>query len=329
VGEVIKAELLPPTADDLRERARALYSQASRAFFDLGEVFYEIKVSEAYLEWGFGSYIEYADAEFGIGQRRAQHWIEIWDKFHNKLGYTWEEVGHIGWTKLSRICPVVESRGQANTWLKKATNLGKTALEEAVKQEKVKRRGEQPPEPVDERPPLERVEHNVNSELDGVHEQVDVPFVSPGEINPDIAQVDEVDYLDENGETTPLHRFQVFLFNEQWANVMSAMQRAGQLANSDKACHLLDMICTEFLTTYVESEDGGVAHNLERVIKNIERVYGVKIDVEVPANSAMMRMSRVRPEDVENLPEPPEPQEGAEGSTGQARRGGRTRGNSW
>ena len=324
MGELIKAELLPPTADDLRQRARDLYAQASRMFFDLGEVFSEIKASEAYLEWGFGSYVEYADAEFGIGERRAQHWIEIWEKFHHKLGYTWEQVGHLGWTKLARICGVVESRGEATTWLKKAEKLGKRALEEAVSQERARRRGgDKPP---DERPPIARVDHDVDLELEGVHTRVDVPFVS-ADINPDIAEVEEIDYTDEHGETTPLHKFQVYLFGPQWANVMSAMERAGQLANSEKASHLLDMICTEFLTTYIESEDGGVAHNLDRVVKNLERVFEVKISVEVPASSSLMRMSRIRPEDINKIPEPTgaeAPQEG-----GQGRRGKSTRERSW
>jgi hypothetical protein len=327
VGELIKPELLPPSADDLRQRARELYTSASRAFFDLGEVFYEIKTSEAYLEWGFGSYVEYADAEFGIGERRAQHWIEIWDKFHHKLGYTWEQVGHIGWTKLSRIANIVDSRKEATTWLKKAEKLGKRALEEAVKQERTRRRETADPGPVDERPPIERVDHDVASELAGVHEQVDVPFVASG-VNPDVAEVEEVDFVDEHGETTPLHKFQVYLFGPQWANVMSAMERAGQLANSEKASHLLDMICTEFLTTYVESEDGGVAHNLERVVKNLERVFGVKITVEVPANASLMRMSRIRPEDVEKLPEPKDGPEPAPAG-GQSRRGKNSRKRSW
>lgn len=325
MGELIKAELLPPSADDLRERARSLYTSASRAFFDLGEVFYEIRTSEAYLEWGFGSYVEYADTEFGIGERRAQHWIEIWEKFNHKLGYTWEQVGHIGWTKLSRIANIVDSRKEATTWLKKAEKLGKRALEEAVKQERTRRREAADPGPAEVRPPIQRVDHDVDLELEGVHETVNVPYVS-AEINPDVAEVEEVDFTDEHGETTPLHKFQVYLFGPQWANVMSAMERAGQLANSEKACHLLDMICTEFLTTYVESEDGGVAHNLERVIKNLERVFEVKISVEVPANSSLMRMSRVRAEDIEKLSEPAAgvPPGGSQTRTG---KGGRVR--SW
>jgi hypothetical protein len=328
VGELIKAELLPPSADDLRAKARELYSSASRAFFDLGAIFYEIKTSEAYLEWGFGSYIEYADAEFGIGERRAQHWIEIWEKFNHKLGYTWEQVGHIGWSKLSRIVNIVENRKEASTWLKKAEKLGKRALEEAVKQERTRRR-ESSGEAAEPRPPVSRVEHDVDEELEGVHTQVDVPFVVAG-INPDIAEVEEVDYTDEHGETTPLHKFQVYLFGPQWSNVMSAMERAGQLANSEKASHLLDMICTEFLTTYVEAEDGGVAHNLERVIKNLERVYEVKLTVDVPANSSLMRMSRIRPEDLENLPEPGESAEAAAPTEGgQGRRGASSRKRSW
>jgi len=180
----------------------------------------------------------------------------------------------------------MDTESSAKKWVQLAEKHSKSELETLAREERTRRKGDYPPE--DTRP-LERIHHETDEELVGVHEMVDVPYVDPA-----VAHHEEFAWEDEDtGETRPLHEFKVYLFTNQWANVMAAMERAGQVANSDKACHLLDILATEFNTTYAETSDGGVAHRLDWHVKNLERLYGVCISVDVPGGAAIRKMSRL------------------------------------
>lgn len=291
-------ELVPITPNDLHQQALAAYEKVATAFFDLGRIFYHIKLTEAYADLGYGSYVEYIETVFGTKARRTQTWIAIWEKFHQHLGYEAKDVVHIGWSKLSKISDVVDNRTEANKWLKRAGNMSRDALVESVKAEKARRQAESG-EPEETRPPIERHDHNLEDELSG--DTGDSPFIEPGErINTDTLFHERVvDEDEETGEVTPMHKFSLYLFEDQWRNVMQALEAAGKLANSSKPCHLLDVIATEFNASFVDPEDGGLAHSLDRHVKNLERVFGVKITVDVPPNAALMRMSRLDDESLQ------------------------------
>ena len=86
------------------------------------------------------------------------------------------------------------------------------------------------------------------------------------------------------------------LAEAQAENVRAALNRAAEMSGSEKTGHQLDLICSEFNASYVETEDGGAAKRLDWYVANLERIFGVKIDVEVPEGSALMNMAKKKAE---------------------------------
>jgi len=284
-------ELLPLQGEELLDRAELLVSQIGEHFYELGQRLYEVKVAETYKLRGFGSLAEWANDRLGFKKRKAEHYIQIWEKLNQKLGFEWAQVKHIGWSRLSRVVPVIETRTDAKKWLKLAEKHSKRELETLVKEHRDEKRAAQ----------IESGEILPGRGFDHIHHDTDDELADIGDgggpfVDPAILQHAEVFEEDpETGESQPLHEFKVYLYPEQWSNVMDAMERAGQLTGSNKACNLLDMMATEFNGTYVETADGGVAHGLERHVKLLERVFGVKLSVEVPRDSKLRQMSRLSP----------------------------------
>lgn len=275
----------PLQPEDIRDRIKELIGNIGRNFFELGQHIYEVKHRELYLDWGHGSWVEYCETEVGVGKRTAENWMSIWEKLCQKLGYTWNEVEHIGWSRLSRVVPMIETKRDANRWLKKAEQHSKRELETLVRRERQSLKGDQPEEP---RPPVERISHDLEEELRDSHQTVDVPFVNPNTIHHET-----IDYEDDSGEKIPLHEFKVYLFPEQWTTVQSAMDRAAQLGNTEKPGQMLHLISTEFNTTYASDGDGGLIHRLEYHRQELEKLYGVEIEITVPEGSELRRMSRL------------------------------------
>jgi hypothetical protein len=279
------AEYVPLQGVELLDRVAELVRGIGERFFELGQHLYEIKHTETYKEKEYGSWVDYCDAELPFQYRKADHYIELWELFSQKLGISWAEVEHVGWSKLIKVKGLIENKKDAKKWIKVCEQFGRRELETLVKDEHDRSRGEEPG-----RPPVEFVEHDTDLELEGLHgEGAEGPFIDPS-----ILTHSEISLEDpETGEAVPLHQFQVYLYAEQWKNVMSAMERAAQLTNSDKACFLLDMMATEFNSTFVEAGDGGVAQNLNTIVKNLERVFDVSIEVSVRDDSKLLEMSRL------------------------------------
>lgn len=61
------------------------------------------------------------------------------------------------------------------------------------------------------------------------------------------------------------------LFSEQKRNVDAALAHASSIAESDKACHLIDLICTAYL-----AQNSGVESSVDFLI-NIERMLGISL----------------------------------------------------
>lgn len=75
--------------------------------------------------------------------------------------------------------------------------------------------------------------------------------------------------IDKNGEKASRKAFG--LYPDQLANVDQAIQKAMEIAQSDKEGHALDMICVDFLAT-----NGGV-DSLQDFLRKVERQTGVNL----------------------------------------------------
>jgi hypothetical protein len=66
----------------------------------------------------------------------------------------------------------------------------------------------------------------------------------------------------------------------QYENVETALKIAGQLSGSDKEGNQLDMICSDFVAGNAGTGLQGALTNLNNSIQNLERAYGVKLNIE-------------------------------------------------
>ena len=269
---------------DLLDEAERVVAEIGKNFFYLGQLIYEVEATEVYKERDFGSLYEWTESRLGLGKRTAQNYVQLYTKLSVGLGYGWDQVRHVPYSSLSRVVGLIETKEDADEWLGKVENRSRSEIETLAKNERRRRREESGEPP---RPPVDRVKHDLEGEFAGVHDSVDVPFVDPGII--DVTIVDDP----AEGERQALHEFKVRLFPEQWRIVEAAMQRAGQLGNSDKPGHMLHLIAQDFVTTYAEDSDGGVAHRLEWHRRNLEQLFGVEIEINVPDGCELARMSRI------------------------------------
>lgn len=72
------------------------------------------------------------------------------------------------------------------------------------------------------------------------------------------------------GET--FHSLNLKFSDDQWSNVETAMEQAASEADSDKKGHLIDLICTEYLSGKIPA-----GKKLPWMLKNIERSFGVEV----------------------------------------------------
>lgn len=82
---------------------------------------------------------------------------------------------------------------------------------------------------------------------------------------------------------TSFKRMSFSLTDDQFDNVEQALDIAGQMSGSDKTGHLLDMICADFLSSRIAEQELGAKSLLNDInvhIDNLERVFGVKVEVK-------------------------------------------------
>lgn len=103
------------TVSDLSILATNLHNQLVRlkremglAFISIAEILKEIKDSELYLQLGYEYFSDYVQSpEVGLNVRTAYYYIEIYETFIQKLGYTREDLIEYSYDKLRKLLPIV------------------------------------------------------------------------------------------------------------------------------------------------------------------------------------------------------------------------------
>lgn len=92
---------------EIRERAMQAAQNIETSYMDLAEALFDIKNSEFYREWGIATFSDYASAELGIGDSKANALVKIWDKMKS-LGLSRDRLTAIGWSKARAMIRVVD-----------------------------------------------------------------------------------------------------------------------------------------------------------------------------------------------------------------------------
>lgn len=271
--------------DVIRKAVLECIEEMGKHYYRLGNLLWEVKEGELFLDWGYASWEEYAEIEVGRKKRACQEYMRIAGTLDRALGIPWNEVRHIGWSKLKTVEPLCDTVKTAMVWIKKAEKHSRKELEVLVRREQAKRNGKDPDAlPVRASPKITRIPHNTDEEIEDAHNVTVTPYVDM-RAN---AHKEDADSDEEPAEEVALHEFKAYLFPDQYSNWMAAVESMAQMANSDKVCFLMDLIATEINQT-LSGSDQTAAHRLDWYVKNLERVFECKITVELPRVGGKLR----------------------------------------
>jgi hypothetical protein len=82
---------------------------------------------------GFEAFDDFVEEKYGFASRKARYLISIYENLVTKM-IPWEKVGHLGWTKLKDLAPVITPE-TVDEWVAKAEKLTVKELQAILKQE--------------------------------------------------------------------------------------------------------------------------------------------------------------------------------------------------
>jgi len=214
----------------IRKRARNLVKSINQGYMELAEIIHTVWATpingEAHnacvtVAWGYENYKQWAEEELGLHVRKAERLKAIWHHLHVTLEGKLDrrirkKIIALGWTKVRELIRVIDA-DNAEQWVEVAEHLNYNELCEVIRRA------------------LEDQEKQEQAKAVGTADDDDDDEDFRGTAPPDdMDRFKELSFL-----LTP----------EQKANVEMAIERAKQLANSEKRGHCLDLICTDFLST--------------------------------------------------------------------------------
>lgn len=109
----------------------ALLDNIDHDFFRLGGVMALIQTNGWYMDDGFENFRAYVEAKSDIGYRKTIYLIGIYNGLV-KSGVKWEQVKHLGWTKLKELATLLTPEN-VQSWVDLAENMTVLQLQEHIK----------------------------------------------------------------------------------------------------------------------------------------------------------------------------------------------------
>lgn len=116
----------------LRKDAKELAETVSKSYFELGGKLSIISRSGCFRAWGFPTFKEYAEPEFGFKMSKVYYLIAIYEKSID-WNISRTRLDAIGWTKAGIALKAANTAEEAEEWLGRAEKMTLVALRAAVK----------------------------------------------------------------------------------------------------------------------------------------------------------------------------------------------------
>lgn len=123
-------------ANDIRDIIQEEVEKIESGYVGLAQALFETVEQGYFVRWGFSSFEEYCTEELKIGYRRANYLVQI-AQVVKQLGIEWEDIQHIGWTKMRAILPALKQDQEVGDWIDLASELSVKDLEKLVKDHKI------------------------------------------------------------------------------------------------------------------------------------------------------------------------------------------------
>lgn len=126
--------ILAETAHTIKERVVALKTDIGINLLELGHLFKRMRDEHLYAALGHDTFNDFlGDPEVSMSRTAVYGFIEIWEVFIERLKREQTEIAGIDYSKLLKICPVVDR--DPDEWISKASELSRSDLIKEVKAE--------------------------------------------------------------------------------------------------------------------------------------------------------------------------------------------------
>lgn len=129
VSTVVEIENM--SRDAAVELGHELLDSTDFNYFKLGGIIAAIQENGWFKEKGFDHWPEFINQEYGIGKRKAQYMVQIYNGLVES-GVKWDQVAGLGWTKIKELSHIL-TKDNAAEWVEKAKNMTVMELQEAIK----------------------------------------------------------------------------------------------------------------------------------------------------------------------------------------------------
>lgn len=113
------------------DMVRDLSDDIDRNYFRLGGVLAKVQAEGWHQDKGFDNFKGWVESEGGMAYRKAMYLITIYNSLVTS-NVPWEKVGHLGWTKLKELAPIL-SPENVDEWVALAESSTVLQLQEAIK----------------------------------------------------------------------------------------------------------------------------------------------------------------------------------------------------
>lgn len=117
------------------EAVATIGDEIEGSYFKLGGLLNRINEEAWYADEGFAKLSDFVEDRFGIKRSKAMHLIKIYNDL-TLSGVSWDQVGHLGWSKLAVLSGVLTKKN-VKGWVTKAEQNTLLQLGEMVKQAKL------------------------------------------------------------------------------------------------------------------------------------------------------------------------------------------------
>jgi len=98
-------------AHSLHKRLLDLKRQLGYIMFEVAEILKTIKDGELYKPLGYDNFSEYVrNPEIGMNSRTAYYYVQIYEVFIERLGYTPEQLEEYSYDRLRKLAPIVTKK---------------------------------------------------------------------------------------------------------------------------------------------------------------------------------------------------------------------------
>lgn len=107
------------------------------AFLSMGKILKSIKDNKYYNTLGYKSFVDYVQSpEVGLNYRTAYYYVEIYEMFVERLGYTEEQLIEYSYDKLRKLLPIVKKENNTEKLMSRAKDLTWEDFDKIYKEDK-------------------------------------------------------------------------------------------------------------------------------------------------------------------------------------------------